>query len=87
MRCPVITEFGTVCHKNPLIVSPWLCTAWLSCRPGPDLPKNIPSIAQLTVRLFSISDIARPLTLPSREFAGSNFPAHFMINRSARSVR
>ena len=56
MRCPVITEFGTVCHKNPLIVSPWLCTAWLSCRPGPDFPKNIPSIAQLTVRIFSISD-------------------------------
>jgi hypothetical protein len=57
MRCPVITEFGTVCHKNALIVSPWLCTAPFSCRPGPDLPKDIPSVAQLTVRLFSISDI------------------------------
>jgi hypothetical protein len=74
MRCLVITEFGRVCHKNPLIVSPWLCFAPLSSWPGLDLPKNIPSVAQLTVRLFSISDIARPLTLPSREFAGSNFP-------------
>jgi hypothetical protein len=73
MRCLVITEFVAVCHKNPLIVSPWLCFAPLSCRPGLDLPKNIPSVAQPTVRLFSISDI-RPLTIPSQDFAGSNFP-------------
>jgi hypothetical protein len=57
MRCPVITEFGTVCHKNHLIVSPWLFTAPFSCRPGPDLPKNIPSGARPMVRLFSNSDI------------------------------
>jgi hypothetical protein len=57
MRCPVITAFGTVCHKNHLIVSPWLCTALFSGRPGPDLPKNIPSVAQQTVRLFSTGDI------------------------------
>jgi hypothetical protein len=77
MRCPVITEFGTVCHKNPLIVSPWLCFAPLSCRPGLDLPKNIPSVAQQTVRLFSISDIRPAATLPSQDFAGSNFPCPF----------